>query len=98
MTDLLPPLCAGAAKPVRSAPRGPQSGLTSDEVRCRSQEFGPNAMPDATPRPLRSALGKLWAPVPWMLEAAILLQIVLGDYVEAGVVALAAVLEELACR
>src|ERR1700721_157803 len=34
------------------------------------------------------ALGKLWAPVPWMLEAAILLQIFLGDYVEAGVVAL----------
>src|SRR6202021_4063074 len=33
------------------------------------------------------ALGKLWAPVPWMLEAAILLQIFLGDYVEAGVVA-----------
>ncbi len=31
---------------------------------------------------------KLWAPVPWMLEAAILLQLALGDYVEAGVVAL----------
>ena len=31
---------------------------------------------------------KLWAPVPWMLEAAILIQIGLGDYVEAGVVGL----------
>ena len=34
---------------------------------------------------VRRALGKLWAPVPWMLEAAILLQLFLGDYVEAGV-------------
>jgi H+-transporting ATPase len=31
-------------------------------------------------------LGKLWAPVPWMLEVAVLLQLLLGDYVEAGVV------------
>jgi H+-transporting ATPase len=37
---------------------------------------------------VRRALGKLWAPVPWMLEAAILLQLFLGDYVEAGVVAI----------
>jgi H+-transporting ATPase len=33
------------------------------------------------------ALAKFWAPVPWMLEAAILLQAVLHDYVEAAVIA-----------
>ena len=38
--------------------------------------------------PLRTALEKFWAPVPWMLEAAILLELVLGKYVEAAVIAL----------
>ena len=69
--------------------KGPtQPGLMSDEARRRLEKFGPNAMPDTAIHPLRKALGKFWAPVPWMLEAAIALQVVLGDYVEAAIVAL----------
>ena len=30
---------------------------------------------------------KLWAPIPWMLEAAIVLELVLGKDVEAGIIA-----------
>ena len=66
---------------------GVQSGLTTDEARHRLQTFGPNATPDTTARPLRRALSKLWAPVPWMLEAAIVLQVALGDYTEATIIA-----------
>jgi H+-transporting ATPase len=44
-------------------------------------------MPDTTLHPLSRALAKFWAPVPWMLEAAIVLEIVLGKYVEAGIIA-----------
>ncbi len=62
-------------------------GLTSDEAHRRLAKFGPNAMPDTTARPLRRALGKFWAPVPWMLETAIVLQVALGDYTEAAVIA-----------
>jgi H+-transporting ATPase len=63
------------------------AGLTSAEARSRLEKFGPNAMPDTAQRPLRRALAKFWAPVPWMLEAAIVLEIVLGKYVEAGIIA-----------
>jgi H+-transporting ATPase len=63
------------------------SGLTSDEARLRLKKFGPNAVPDTAEHPLRRALAKLWAPVPWMLEAAIVLEVVLGKYVEAAIVA-----------
>jgi H+-transporting ATPase len=62
-------------------------GLTSDDAHRRLGTLGPNAIADVAQHPTRRALGKLWAPVPWMLEAAILLQLILGDYVEAGVVA-----------
>ncbi len=65
----------------------PPSGLTSDEVRRRLEKSGPNALPDTALHPLRRALGNLWAPVPWMLEAAIVLELVLGKYVEAAIIA-----------
>src|SRR5580658_3381219 len=63
------------------------TGLTNDEARSRLEKSGPNAMPDTALDPLRRALAKFWAPVPWMLEAAIVLEIVLGKYVEAGIIA-----------
>ncbi len=62
-------------------------GLTSEEVRRRLEKFGPNAVPDTSLHPLRRALTKFWAPVPWMLEAAIVLEVVLGKYVEAAIIA-----------
>jgi H+-transporting ATPase len=62
-------------------------GLTSDEARRRLEKFGPNAVPDIAVHPLRRALIQLWAPVPWMLEGAVVLEIVLGKYIEAGVIA-----------
>ena len=65
----------------------PQNGLTSDEAHSRLEKFGPNAMPDTSMHPLRMALEKFWAPVPWMLEAAIVLELALGKYVEAGIIA-----------
>lgn len=62
-------------------------GLTSDEARALLAKYGPNAMPDVAIQPWRMALAKFWAPVPWMLEAAIILQAVLHEYVEAAVIA-----------
>src|ERR1700675_2056555 len=63
------------------------AGLTSDEARSRLEKFGPNAVPDTALNPLRRALTKFWAPVPWMLEAAIMLEIALGKYIEAAIIA-----------
>jgi H+-transporting ATPase len=63
------------------------AGLTSQEAANRLQRDGPNAMPDTSAHPLRNALLKFWAPVPWLLEAAIVLQVVLHKYVEAAVIA-----------
>jgi|HubBroStandDraft_1064217.scaffolds.fasta_scaffold07996_4 H+-transporting ATPase len=65
----------------------PSHGLTSHQARALLAEGGPNEVPDTTERPWRRAVSKLWAPVPWMLEAAIVLQIVLREYVEAAVIA-----------
>lgn len=77
----LPDASAGAV------PDGPPNGLTSAEAGRRLERFGPNAVSDTTLHPWRMALTKFWAPVPWMLEAAILLQLALGEYVDAAIIA-----------
>ena len=64
----------------------PAIGLTSEEAQRRLASNGANVVEDAAQTPLASALGKFWAPVPWMLEAAIVLQLFLGEYVEAGAI------------
>ena len=81
------PLTAGLPKPASAAADQRHHGLTSDEARRRLQKFGPNAMPDTSMHPFRMALEKFWAPVPWMLEAAIVLELALGKYAEAAIIA-----------
>jgi H+-transporting ATPase len=61
-------------------------GLTSTEARRRLAEFGANKISDEVPRRWRIFLAKFWSPVAWMLEAAIVLQLWLGQYIEAGVI------------
>ncbi|MCE5232163.1 MAG: HAD-IC family P-type ATPase [Mizugakiibacter sp.] len=61
-------------------------GLSSAEARRRAAAFGANAVEEAPPPRWRFLLARFWAPVPWMLEVAIVLQIALGEYVEATVI------------
>jgi H+-transporting ATPase len=76
-----------ANKPSTSIQNTATAGLTSDVASSLLHKDGPNAMPDTSVHPLRSALAKFWAPVPWLLEASIVLQLILHKYVEAGVIA-----------
>src|ERR1035437_3248561 len=73
-----------AAKPVQDIV---STGLTGDEARARLEKDGPNAMPDISAHPLRNALAKFWAPVPWLLEASIVLEVALHEYFEASIIA-----------
>ncbi len=62
-------------------------GLSTAQAKDRLARGGANTVAEDTPHPVERALAKFWAPVPWMLEAAVLLQLVLGEYLEAGAVA-----------
>ena len=52
-------------------------------------------MPDTALHPMRRAFAKFWAPVPWMLEAAVVLELILGKYVEAVIIAILLVFNAL---
>ncbi len=63
-------------------------GLSSAEAQVRLQQFGPNAMPEEHRQPLQAFLRKLWGPVPWMLEVAIVLELIIGHFTQAIIISL----------
>ena len=89
--ETMPSGTANSTAPAKTAQASggdsPSRGLTSAEAGVRLAKYGPNAMLDTAIPAWRMALAKFWAPVPWMLEAAIILQTVLHEYVEAAVIA-----------
>jgi H+-transporting ATPase len=61
--------------------------LTSSQVAQRLREFGPNAVAAEAPVRWRVLLAKFWSPIPWLLEAAIVLELSLGKYAETAIIA-----------
>ncbi|MBU6261078.1 MAG: HAD-IC family P-type ATPase, partial [Burkholderiales bacterium] len=74
---------AGPAWP----PADRATGLSTAEAQRRLALCGVNAIAETRTAPWRQLLGKLWGPVPWMLETVIALQLVLGRRAEALVIA-----------
>lgn len=62
------------------------NGLSSAAAARLRAQFGPNTVAETAEHPLRIFLRQFWAPVPWMLEVAILVQAALGERLEAGVI------------
>lgn len=61
-------------------------GLSQAEAEKRLQQYGPNALPEQKIRLWLVFLQKMWGPVPWMLEASVVLEFILGKTIEAGII------------
>jgi len=64
-----------------------ERGLTEEEARGNLARFGPNALSEERIGPLRRLLQYLWGPIPWMIEAAAALSLVLGDWGDFAIIA-----------
>ena len=51
-------------------------GLTQDEAQKRLTQYGPNEIEEKKTNPLLKFLTYLWGPIPWMIEAAVILSAV----------------------
>jgi len=69
----------------RNANVTPQ-GLTREEAETRLRQYGPNAVREAKPHLFLAIAKKFWAPVPWMLEVTIILELFLGKRPEAIII------------
>lgn len=61
-------------------------GLAEAEVKRRIQTFGYNEIPEKRKKPFLEFLSRYWGPMPWLMELAIALSIVLKHYLEAGII------------
>ena len=62
------------------------TGLTIAEAQDRLRQFGPNRVDEERRHPLLSFFAKFWAPVPWMLEATIVLEVLVHKLDEAIII------------
>ncbi len=67
-------------------PAGDRGGLTSAEAQARLKQYGPNAVVEEKAHPVKAFVRRFWAPIPWLLEATIIIQLFLGERVEAAVI------------
>jgi H+-transporting ATPase len=83
-----------AAAPVPSGEAGADAdtdisrGLTSEEAAKRLAEFGPNALEEKKVTLLDRLIRYFWGPIPWMIEAAAILSLVLKDWNDFAIITL----------
>ena len=63
-------------------------GLTSDEAQRRLAEFGANALEEKKVTLLDRLIRYFWGPIPWMIEAAAILSLVLKDWNDFAIITL----------
>ncbi|MDR3420750.1 MAG: HAD-IC family P-type ATPase [Xanthobacteraceae bacterium] len=66
---------------------GDVTGLSTSEAARRLADIGPNVAAELHSRGIARLAEHFWAPVPWMLEATIILQFVVGERAEAMMIA-----------
>ncbi|MCG6909446.1 MAG: HAD-IC family P-type ATPase, partial [Deltaproteobacteria bacterium] len=61
-------------------------GLSKDEAHRRIEQFGANEIDEQSTSMLLKFLGFLWGPIPWMIEAAAILSLVVKHWVDFGII------------
>lgn len=64
----------------------PNTGLTDAKAKDRLTEYGPNALEEHKDSQLLKFLHFFWGPIPWMIEAAALMAILVGDWADFAII------------
>ena len=62
------------------------NGLTSSAAEKRLQQFGPNEIPEKKENPLIKFFSYFWGPIPWMIEAAVIMSAALQRWPDFGII------------
>jgi H+-transporting ATPase len=57
-------------------------GLSAEEARRRLDQYGYNELPEERAKPLLKFLSYFWGPIPWMIEAALILSAVVEHWTD----------------
>ncbi len=73
---------ADVEKKLGSSPKG----LTQAEAKKRLTQYGPNEIAEKKTNPLLKFLTYFWGPIPWMIEAAVILSAVARHWPDFGII------------
>jgi H+-transporting ATPase len=65
-----------------------KDGLTAAEAAKRLTQYGPNEIAEKADNPFLKFLSYFWGPIPWMIEAAVILSAVVRHWLDFGVILL----------
>ena len=60
----------------------PKTGLTSAEAQSRIAKYGPNALEEKKKNQWAVLFGFFWGPIPWMIEAAAIMSLLVKDFTD----------------
>jgi H+-transporting ATPase len=63
-----------------------KKGLSSSEARGRLQQYGLNEIPEKKVNPLVKFLGYFWGPIPWMIEAAVIMSAIIHRWEDFSII------------
>jgi H+-transporting ATPase len=64
-----------------------KTGLSTSEAEERLRQYGPNEIPEKKVNPVIKFFGYFWGPIPWMIEAAVVLSAILHHWEDFGIIA-----------
>jgi H+-transporting ATPase len=62
------------------------TGLNDADLQAKRKQFGYNEIPEKQRGPVRGILKRMWGPIPWLLEAAMIFELFLGKVIQSAVV------------
>src|SRR5438094_4987295 len=85
------PDVAGSASPTISEiltklGTDPKTGLSPGQQQERLSQYGPNALPEEKKSALSGLLAYFWGPIPWMIEAAAVMALIVGDWGDLAII------------
>ena len=63
-----------------------EAGLSSSEAQQRLSKYGPNEITEKKISPLRKFLGYFWGPIPWMIEAAVVMSAIIQHWPDFAII------------
>jgi len=62
------------------------TGINDADLQAKRKQYGYNEIPEKKVGPVKGTLKRMWGPIPWLLEAAMLFELFMGKGVQAAVV------------
>ncbi len=63
-----------------------EQGLSASDVKGRLGQYGPNEIPEKKVNPIIKFFGYFWGPIPWMIEAAVIMSALIQRWDDFGII------------